>query len=313
MFKKIFSIFLVITAILGTVAFWITASEEQPIWIKWGMLAVTVVIVFFTCVWWWKQRKLNQTEKEEHDQYVLLKQDTRVIQQLFRIATKKIQGQARNKLESLYSLPWYLVLGGEKDAKSAILLQNGFEPVNERYLDESDTEQYLRFWSNDNAVVVEVGHRIFDNDGIDESLWQVLAKQLLKYRPRQGLNGIVTVIGCDRLMTGDKKERTRLSGIYQEAVLSMGAELSLNLPVYAAFSKADSIADFTGFFESFTACDSENPFGITFECDVSRRYDKQQFEAESHALIQSIAGQQFELLRNVSSDKSSSIIAWYIS
>ncbi|WP_261927324.1 type VI secretion system protein, partial [Vibrio aestuarianus] len=111
---------------------------------------------------------------------------------------------------------------------SAILLQNGFEPVNERYLDESDTEQYLRFWSNDNAVVVEVGHRIFDNDGIDESLWQVLAKQLLKYRPRQGLNGIVTVIGCDRLMTGDKKERTRLSGIYQEAGLSMGAELSLN-------------------------------------------------------------------------------------
>ncbi|EGQ9121762.1 type VI secretion system membrane subunit TssM [Vibrio parahaemolyticus] len=310
MFKKIFSIFLVITAILGTLAFWITASEEQPVWIKWGMLAVTVVIVFFTCVWWWKQRKLNQTEKEEHDQHVLLKQDTRVIQQLFRIATKKIQGQARNKLESLYSLPWYLVLGGEKDAKSAILLQNGFEPVNERYLDESDTEQYLRFWSNDNAVVVEVGHRIFDNDGIDESLWQVLAKQLLKYRPRQGLNGIVTVIGCDRLMTGDKKERTRLSGIYQEAVLSMGAELSLNLPVYAAFSKADSIADFIGFFESFTTCDSENPFGITFECDVSRRYDKQQFEAESHALIQSIAGQQFELLRNVGSDKSGSIIAW---
>ncbi|WP_261927325.1 type VI secretion system protein, partial [Vibrio aestuarianus] len=66
----------------------------------------------------------------------------------------------------------------------------------------------------------------------------------------------------------------------------------------------------TGFFESFTACDSENPFGITFECDVSRRYDKQQFEVESHALIQSIAGQQFELLRNVSSDKSGSIIAW---
>lgn len=96
MFKKIFSIFLVITAILGTLAFWLTASEEQPVWIKWGMLAVTVVIVFFTCVWWWKQRKLNQTEKEEHDQHVLLKQDTRVIQQLFRIATKKIQGDRKS-------------------------------------------------------------------------------------------------------------------------------------------------------------------------------------------------------------------------
>ncbi|MGR6862790.1 type VI secretion system membrane subunit TssM [Aliivibrio salmonicida] len=309
MVKKIFSIFLVIIAILGTLAFWIMASEDQPVWIKWLMLAVTVVIVLFTAIWWRKQRKLNQIEKEEHDQHVLLKQDMRAIQQLFRIATKKIQGRAHNKLESLYSLPWYLVLGGEKDAKSTILLQNGFEPVNERYLEESDTEQYLRFWSNENAVVVEVGHRIFDTDGIDESLWQILAKQMLKYRPRQGLNGIVTVIGCDRLITGNKKERTKLSGIYQEAVLSMNAKLHLNLPVYVVFSKADAIADFTGFFESFTAFDSENPFGITFECDVSRRYNKQQFEAESHALLQSISGQQFELLRSVSSDKSGSIIA----
>lgn len=40
-----------------------------------------------------------------------------------------------------------------------------------------------------------------------------------------------------------------------------------------------------------------------------RRYDKHQFEAESHKLIQSIAEQQFELLRNVNSEKSGSIIA----
>ncbi|GLQ75889.1 type VI secretion system membrane subunit TssM [Vibrio penaeicida] len=310
MFKKIFSIVLAVAAIVGSITLWVYLPEGKPTWLKWVATGLTSIILIFTALWWWKQRNLSQAESEEHDLEVLLKQDTRVIQQLFRVATKKILGQGRNKLESLYNLPWYLVVGGEKDAKSAILLQNGFEPVNDRYLDESDTEQYLRFWINDNAVVVEVGHRIFDSEGIDEALWKVLAKQFLKYRPRQGLNGIVAVIGCDRLMIGDKKERAKLSGIYQEAVLSMGGELDLNLPVYAAFSKADSIADFTGFFESFTACDSENPFGITFECDQLRRYDKHQFEAESHKLIQSIAEQQFELLRNVNSEKSGSIIAW---
>lgn len=124
---------------------------------KWVATGITSIILIFTALWWWKQRNLSQAESEEHDLEVLLKQDTRVIQQLFRVATKKILGQGRNKLESLYNLPWYLVVGGEKDAKSAILLQNGFEPVNDRYLDESDTEQYLRFWINDNAVVVEVG------------------------------------------------------------------------------------------------------------------------------------------------------------
>ncbi|MCC4819871.1 type VI secretion system membrane subunit TssM, partial [Vibrio lentus] len=152
-------------------ALWLWLPDEQPAWIKWVALSLTAVIMSVTVIYWWRQRAKSQTTSEEHEQSVLLKQDTRVIEQLFRLAVKKILGQGRNKLDSLYRLPWYLVLGGEQDAKSSVLLQNGFEPINERTEHDSDTEQYLRFWSNDHAVVVEVGHRIFDSEGIDEALW----------------------------------------------------------------------------------------------------------------------------------------------
>ncbi|MDC5851295.1 type VI secretion system membrane subunit TssM [Vibrio europaeus] len=308
--KKILSIFVVMSALMGTLALWLWLPDEQPAWIKWVALSLTAVIMSVTVIYWWRQRAKSKTTSEEHDQSVLLKQDTRVIEQLFRLAVKKILGQGRNKLDSLYRLPWYLVLGGEQDAKSSVLLQNGFEPINERTEHDSDTEQYLRFWSNDHAVVVEVGHRIFDSEGIDEALWGVLAKQLLKYRPRQGLNGILTVIGCERLVVTDNKERSKLAAIYQEAILSMGGALDLVLPVYMAFSKADGIADFIDFFEGFTACDSENPFGITCDYDVSRRYDKHDFEQQSHKLIEALALQQFEQLNNANVDKAEAILAW---
>ena len=309
MMKKISAVLFAILIITGTTLCWVYLSNDEWKWVKYTMTVLSSVIILLLIVWWYKQHKKEQLVNEKHDQQILLKQDTRIIQQLFKVATQKIRGTGRNKLDSLYSLPWYLVLGGEKDAKSYLLQQNGLEPVFEKHLEGGDSEQYLKFWSNDQIVVIEVGHRLFDHEGIDEQLWQVLANQLLKYRPRQGLNGAISVIGCDRLLESDRKDRQKLSSIYQEAILSMGGMLDLTLPVYSVFSKADTIADFVEFFEDFSGCDVENPFGMTFPCTESRRFDKYQFEEQSKDLIKSVAQQQFELLRNINSEKSSSVIA----
>ncbi|NOH85809.1 type VI secretion system membrane subunit TssM [Vibrio sp. 03-59-1] len=309
MIKKTLITLLVITLLAGIASSWILLPTETWLWMQViisvsGVIALSTIAVM--CYLWRKKQRNNQ---DAHEQSILLKQDTKVIQQLFKLAAKKIRGHGSNKLDSLYSLPWYLVLGGEKEAKSALLLQNGLEPVLDKHLQDSDTEQYLKFWSSDQAVVIEIGHRIFDSEGIDETLWNIVTQQLLKYRPRQGLNGIAAVIGCDRLLQGDRKERQKISSNYQEAALSMSSALGLTLPVFFLFSKADTIADFVEFFESFSGCDVENPFGVTFPCDSSQRFDKFKFDELRSDLLKSLAAQQFELLRNISSEKSGSVIA----
>ncbi|WP_230682679.1 type VI secretion system protein, partial [Vibrio crassostreae] len=73
----------------------------------------------------------------------------------------------------------------------------------------------------------------------------------------------------------------------------------MSLPMYCLFSKADTIADFVEFFEGYSGCDVENPFGVTFPCEASRRFDKYKFEEMRKTLLKSIANQQFELLRNI--------------
>ncbi|CAH8242278.1 type VI secretion system membrane subunit TssM [Vibrio aestuarianus] len=309
MIKKFFVALIAITLMIATVAVWLVLPSEAWLWAQVTTSVITFVVLFALAVWLYQWRKKQRANSDVHEQHVLLKQDTKVIQQLFKLAAKKIRGHGSNKLESLYNLPWYIVLGGEKEAKSALLQQNGLEPVLDKHLQDSDSEQYLKFWSSDHAVVIEIGHRIFDSEGVDETLWRIVAQQLLKYRPRQGLNGIAAVIGCDRLLQGDQKVRQKLSSIYQEAALSMGGALGLPLPMYCLFSKADTIADFVEFFEGYSGCDVENPFGVTFPCEASQRFDKYKFEEMRKALLKSLANQQFELLRNISSEKSGSVIA----
>ncbi len=310
MMKKILVILLLV-GICGTCAAlgWYLPSESPYFWTFYLTLGLAVLALGWGGYLWLRERKRLAANTNQHDQQLLLKQDTKLIQQTFKLATQKIRGKGSNRLESLYNLPWYLVLGGEKDAKSSLLQQNSLEPVLDKHSEESDTDQYIKFWSNDHAVVIEVGHRIFDNEGIDEALWAVLGQQLLKYRPRQGVNGIVSIIGCDRLLQGDRKDRQKLSSIIQEAVLSMGGLLKLTIPVYSVFSKADTIADFVEFFESYSGCDVDNPFGLTFPCDNTRRFAKHQFEEQSKQLLRALVEQQFELLRNISSEKSGSVIA----
>ncbi|MCG7496203.1 type VI secretion system membrane subunit TssM [Vibrio sp. Of7-15] len=264
-------------------------------------------LVSFGLSYWYRSEK--EQDEQQHEQSLLLKQDIQTINQLFKSAVKQLRGVRGNKLNSLYELPWYVLIGGETDAKSSLLQQNNLEPVLHRAHDASDTDQYVRFWSNDNLVVIEVGHRLFDSDGIDDSLWRAFAKQLLKYRPRQAANGVVTAIGCDRLLQGDKKARQILSTNLQEAILTLGEHTGLSLPVYSIFTKSDSISDFVDFFTSYSGCDVENPFGLSFSMDDSRRFNPHQFESDSKQLLKSLSQQQFQLLREVHQDSSSSVIA----
>lgn len=301
--KKIFVILWIVLLAVVTVGVLILLPQNNLLWLKLSLLALSIISLLLGVMWWLKYRRVTLSTPQ-----ILLKQDIRNIQQLFKLAIQKIPSHRQNKLASLYTLPWYLVIGGGGEGKSLLLQQNGMELLLTRTLNESDTESYLRFWINDTAVVIEVGRRLFNDEGIDEQLWKVLAKQLIKYRPRQGLNGIVAVLGCDQLLKNDNRERRTIAGIYQEAVLAMNKSLLLTLPLYVVFSKADTLSDFTGFFESFSDSEISSPFGITFSIEDTKRFDKHHFEAQTDLLLKSLVKNQFELLNNSGDAKAPSVI-----
>lgn len=297
--------------LLGTLAvvYWMPIATDDAFPLRTAMMwggGILCVLSSFACYWY---RDQSKEAKQEHEVEILFKQDVKTINQMFIEAIKQLKGLRANKLHNMYELPWYVLIGGEKDAKSSLLQQNNLEPVLHRTLDDSDTDQYLRFWSNDSLVVVEVGHRLFDDSGIDDRLWRVFAQQLLKYRPRQAVNGIITAIGCDRLLQGDKKTRVTLSSNLQESILALGEHTGLSLPVYTVFTKSDSIADFVDFFTNYSGCDVENPFGVTLQLNENNRFDPRDLKKECDAILTNLAQQQFQLLRESREEESKSIIA----
>jgi len=272
-------------------------------------LFVLAIIVMYLSYWYQNIRKNTQEHDKEHEQTILLKQDIKIIQQLFRAAVKQLHGVRGQKLKNLYELPWYIVIGNEKNAKSSLLQQNNLEPVLHRSQDETDTDQYLRFWSNDHAVVIEIGHRLFDREGVDEALWETLAKQLLKYRPRQAINGVIATIGCDYFLQSDNKVRQTLSLNLQEAILELGEYIGLSIPVYCVFTKVDKIADFMPFFSSYSGLDIKNPFGTTFSMDENQYFKADELELACLDILKNLAQQQFQLLREARNNEADSVIA----
>lgn len=311
MIKKIVVLLLAsVLFIAGLMPWWFNYFVDEQTWLNYLCIVVGSLILLLGLFWLFKSKKKDREAEAAHEQQILLKKDSQYISDIFAMSVKKVRGSGSSKLQTLYDLPWYLLIGGEGDAKSSVLQQNNLEKVLSHQLQPEEEEQYLTFWSNDRAVVIEVGHRLFDNEGIDEALWEVLSQQLMKHRPRQAVNGIISVIGCDRILKGDSKDQQRLSSILQEAILTLSDKTGIRIPVYTLFSKADTIADFVDFFESFPASTLDNPFGMTFEDTPAKQFDSYRFDEQLKALISSLGDQQFELLKNISSDKSSAVVAF---
>lgn len=304
--KKLLLLAIIFVACLVVAWLWIPAEPQallKPVVM--GCFLVAAISALFFAYW----HPYSKNKGVEHEQVILFKQDVKIIQELFKVAVKQLRGARGHKLKSLYDLPWYVLVGGEKGAKSSLLQQNNFEPLSHRSNDENDTNHYICFWSNDNGVVIEIGHRLFDNEGVDDGLWHELGKQLLKYRPRQAINGVISVIGCDQFLQCDKKSRQILSSNLQEAILELGDNVGLSLPVYSVFTKADAIADFVDFFACYSDLDLENPFGITFPIDDEHHFAVEQLEKSGLDLLKNLAQQQFQLLHDARKNAACSVIA----
>ncbi|MEZ9524582.1 type VI secretion system membrane subunit TssM [Enterovibrio norvegicus] len=309
--KKAFLLLLLALILSGACLFgwWVFPADSSVSWARMAFLIAAFVLPFLVLAFGLFSKPKTEESIQKHEQQVLLEQDTKAIRDIFTASTRKIKGDGNRKLSSMYSLPWYLLIGRQNSAKSALLRQNDLEPVIDVQLSETDATQYLRFWSNDQIVVIEAGHRLFDHDGVDPALWKVLAQQLMKYRPRQGLNGVLTVVEANQLIEADKKDAQALATTLQDAVLSLCETLGVNLPVYSVFTKADTIADFVPFFESYSGRDVDNPFGITLSNDDTRRFDTIQFDEKVKLLLKDLAKQQMTLLRNVSNERTDSVLA----
>jgi type VI secretion system protein ImpL len=148
----------------------------------------------------------------------------------------------------LYVLPWYMVIGESGSGKSTAITRSSLKSTLKPHNPSDPIIQTLNceWWFFNDAVIVDTAGRYVSPDGMeeDQAEWEKLLNLLDKYRPREGVNGIVLVIDVDRLL---KKDLTLLEAegqVLRNRIDQLIRLFDKRFPVYVLVTKCDKIFGF---------------------------------------------------------------------
>ncbi len=304
-FKKIFLFTSVVVMFVITAICWFVISAKSNFfWINYALLTALVISLLSLTVFFVSKKLLLIT-----DEIKSAKTEAKLVKLLFKTFIKKINGLyfGQVKLKSIYDIPWYLVIGSKGDDVEEFLYQNRLEKLCFENEISSHVEGYLNFWVSEKIIIIQVADKIFDNELVHFSLWKLLIKQVKRYRPRQGVNGVLSVIGCDRILRSKHINARKNSDTIKLVVSELEKRIALSIPVYFMFSKFDSLADVIGYMDYYIEKELESPLGFTFDI-VQKKFDKEVFQQKYQYFIQHIAEKKELLLFNINEQVSHSVI-----
>ncbi|MEI9984138.1 MAG: type VI secretion protein IcmF/TssM N-terminal domain-containing protein [Aliidongia sp.] len=228
-----------------------------------GALPRALVILGFVLIWsvvngglTWRRRRretalVDGATKESADSPRDRRADTGA--EVGRLRARMKDALARLRASGtrgyLYEQPWFVLIGPPGAGKTTALLNSGLSfPLSQA--DGSDT--VVGGVGRDAAVRLVVRRRgradrhgrgrytTQDSDAaVDQAGWTGFLDLLRRTRPRQAINGVITVISLTDIAAADPAERAAHARAVRRRVTEISERLRLRIPVYAVFSKAD--------------------------------------------------------------------------
>ncbi|MEI8394314.1 MAG: type VI secretion system membrane subunit TssM [Rhodospirillaceae bacterium] len=196
------------------------------------------------------------------------------------ILLKKVGGTAKGgKGDSLYSLPWYLIVGPPGSGKTTALRNSGLQfPLADRLgrgpVKGVSGTRNCDWWFTDEAVLVDTAGRYTTRDSresVDSAAWLGFLDLLKSHRPRQPINGVLIAISLTDLVNLSTDERNAHAVAIKTRLRELHEHLGIRFPVYVLFTKTDMIAGFVEFFEDLGREEREQVLGMTFALDDESR------------------------------------------
>ncbi|HEY6360673.1 MAG TPA: type VI secretion system membrane subunit TssM [Vicinamibacterales bacterium] len=207
------------------------------------------------------------------------------------VATLK---QKRRGGQSLYDLPWYVIIGAPGSGKTTALVNSGLHfPLEQRSgrgaLRGVGGTRNCDWWFTDEAVFLDTAGRFTTQDsdaGADSAGWLEFLTLLRKYRTRRPVNGVILTISAQDLLTQHADAREAYVAAARRRLNELNRELRIQLPVYLMVTKCDLVAGFTEYFDDLTQEGRAQVWGITFPYEQTARGEAvPAYPAEFEALI----------------------------
>jgi type VI secretion system protein ImpL len=181
--------------------------------------------------------------------------------------------------ETLYTLPWYLIVGPPGSGKTTALLNSGLhfplaDRVGRKPVKGIGGTRNCDWWFTDEAVLLDTAGRYTTQDSrqaVDQAGWLGFLDLLKTYRGRQPVNGVLVAISLSDLATLGAEERAVHAAAIKARLRELHEYLGVRFPVYVLFTKTDLIAGFVEFFEDLGREEREQVLGMTFPLDDESR------------------------------------------
>lgn len=142
-------------------------------------------------------------------------------------------------------LPWYLMIGRSGAGKTTALTRSRLSLPLQQVDRLGPIQQTANcdWWFFDDAVVVDCAGRYVESEGSreDREEWSVVLDQLARYRPREGINGLVLAIDVRRLQNPDRDGLAEEGRVLRERIEQLIRLFDKRFPIYVLVTQCDHV------------------------------------------------------------------------
>ncbi len=164
----------------------------------------------------------------------------------WKAAIATLRGSSLKRLGNpLYVLPWYMVIGKSGTGKTTALTRARLSSPIQKISQSARIEQTENYdwWYFDKAVVIDSAGRYVDAQDIDQDRreWELGLDLLARYRPKDGLDGLVLAIGAERLDGLDNDALIEEGSVIRARIEQLIQMFGKRFPIYVLVTKCDRL------------------------------------------------------------------------
>ncbi len=242
------------------------------------LVVIGVVVAIWLVIFLWRLVRARRTDAKlidavtadgKPDPARAAAEDVAELRARLRDALKQLRSSLGRG--SVYSLPWYALIGAPGAGKTTALTNSGLnfplaETMGQAPLQGVAGTRHCDWWFTEDSILIDTAGRYTTQNNeqeVERASWQGFLALLKKHRPRQPLNGAIVMIGLDDIIKADPADRLRQARVIRKRLRELDEAFRLRLPAYIVLTKADRLAGFTAFFDNLDRSAREQVWGMT--------------------------------------------------
>lgn len=211
-------------------------------------------------------------------------------------AIKKILTQLKPQLNQL---SFVIITGKNEQGKSALLKQSTLEEM------PVFSEQHAKIYYNQQGIFVELGENWLTNS---KTLLQNTLKQLNRCSRHLNITGLILCVDVNDLLLTEPAQFSEQKKSHTQILERLGVNLGYQVELALIFTKMDTLAGFTEFYQTDHATDLAKPLGFSLDCINQLPKKVETYSQQFNQLIELMAQQVINKMHPVRSTIKRSLI-----